>query len=125
MEKNTGFKRIFKAGVYSLAGIRAALVNEAAFRQEAISAILVLPVAFLVDVDRIERVALVVVTMLVLVVELLNSAVEAVVDRIGPEMHELSGRAKDIGSAAVLLSLLLWAYVWIEIVIIGLLMHPG
>lgn len=123
MEKNTGFKRIFKAGLYSLAGVRAALQYEAAFRQEAVAAVLTLPVVFFIDIDRMERIALVTVTVLVLVAELLNSAVEAVVDRIGPEMHELSGRAKDMGSGAVMLALLLWAYVWIEIVVIGLWMR--
>jgi len=78
-----------------------------------------LPVAFFVDLQAIERVVLVGVTLLVLIAELLNSAVEAVVDRIGSEMHELSGRAKDMGSAAVLLSLLLWMYAWAEILLFG------
>ena len=100
------------AGVYAVAGWRAAARHEAAFRQEALLACVALPVALLVDVDPVERVALVGTTLLVLIVELLNSAVEAVVDRIGPELHELSGRAKDMGSGAVLISLLLWLYAW-------------
>ncbi len=100
------------AGVYAVAGWRAAARHEAAFRQEALAAAVALPVALFVDVSPVERVALVGTTLLVLIVELLNSAVEAVVDRIGPELHELSGRAKDMGSGAVLVSLLLWIYTW-------------
>lgn len=120
MQKNTGLKRVVMAGVYSLKGLKAAFANEAAFRQELFLAVIFIPLAFYIDVPAIERVALVAVTVLVLVVELVNSAVEAVVDRIGLEKHELSGRAKDIGSAAVLLCLLLWAYVWIELVVLGI-----
>ena len=112
MQKNTGLKRVLKAGVYAVAGWRAAARHEAAFRQEALIAAVALPVALVLDVSAIERVALVATTLLVLVVELLNSAVEAVVDRIGPELHELSGRAKDMGSGAVLVSLILWLYTW-------------
>ncbi len=83
-------------------------------------AVIFIPVAFTLDLERVERVVLVLVTVLVLLVELLNSAVEAVVDRIGPEFHELSGRAKDIGAGAVLIALLLWVYVWADIVVFGL-----
>lgn len=74
----------------------------------------------MLDLMRAERVLLVMVTVLVLIAELINSAIEAVVDRVGIEHHELSGRAKDMGSGAVLLSLFLWAYAWIDIVVIGL-----
>lgn len=117
MQKNTGLKRILLAGVYAVAGWRAAARHEAAFRQEAIAAAVALPVAlFVVDVAPVERVALVGTTLLVLICELLNSAIEAVVDRIGPELHELSGRAKDMGSGAVLVALLLWVYAWIALV---------
>lgn len=119
MQKNTGWKRVVKAGGYSLQGIRAALINEAAFRQELVIAVILIPLAFLLDLQTIERVLLVSCTALVLIVELLNSAVEAVVDRIGSEHNELAGRAKDLGSAAVLLSLILTVYVWVEIVIVG------
>ena len=83
---------------------------------------LFIPVAMLIDVTRTERVLLVIVTVLVLIAELLNSAVEAVVDRIGVEHHELSGRAKDLGSATVFMCLLLWLYVWGEIVVLGMLL---
>ncbi|NND91940.1 MAG: diacylglycerol kinase [Granulosicoccus sp.] len=119
MQKNTGFKRIRLAGVYAFNGIRAALHHEAAFRQELLLALIVLPVAFWLDVSRAERILLVLVTVLVLIVELMNSAVEAVVDRVGSEHHLLSGRAKDMGSGAVLVSLLLWVYVWAEVVVLG------
>ncbi len=120
MEKNTGFKRVVKASVYSFNGLKAAVKNEAAFRQELLLAVIFIPLAIFLDVSALERVALIGVTVLVLIVELLNSAVEAVVDRIGSEYHELAGRAKDLGSAAVLITLLLWAYVWIELVLLGL-----
>ena len=119
MEKNTGFKRVAKASVYSFNGLKAAIKNEAAFRQELVLAVIFIPLAIFLNVSALERVALIGVTVLVLIVELLNSAVEAVVDRIGNEYHELAGRAKDLGSAAVLITLLLWAYVWIELALLG------
>lgn len=119
MEKNTGLKRVVKASVYSFNGLKAAVKNEAAFRQELLLAIIFIPLAIFLNVSTLERVALIGVTVLVLIVELLNSAVEAVVDRIGSEYHELAGRAKDLGSAAVLVTLLLWAYVWIELALLG------
>lgn len=125
MEKNTGIKRILKAAVYSLNGFKAAFRYEAAFRQELLLAVIFIPLAFLLEVSTLERVALVSVTVLVLIVELLNSAVEAVVDRVGTEFHELAGRAKDLGSAAVLCALLLWAYVWIEVVLVNLWLNVG
>ncbi|MFT4730366.1 MAG: diacylglycerol kinase (ATP) [Granulosicoccus sp.] len=125
MQKNTGLKRVVMAGVYSLKGFKAAFANEAAFRQELVLALIFIPVAFFTDVSGVARVLLICVTVLVLIVELLNSAVEAVVDRIGLEQNELSGRAKDLGSAAVLLSLLLWAYVWFELVVLGVWLNAG
>lgn len=118
MEKNTGFKRVVKASVYSFNGLKAAVKNEAAFRQELLLAVIFIPLAIFLDMSALERVALIGVTVLVLIVELLNSAVEAVVDRIGTEYHELAGRAKDLGSAAVFITLLLWAYVWIELTLL-------
>lgn len=112
MQKNTGIKRILLAGGYSLAGIRAAWRHEAAFRQEAILASIMIVVAIVLPLAPMERVLLIASVVLVMIVELLNSAVEAVVDRIGSEHHELSGRAKDMGSAAVFLALLLTLYIW-------------
>lgn len=112
MKKNTGLKRIFLAGGYSLAGLSAAYRQEVAFRQELLLAAVLIPLACWLRVAPLERMLMIATLLLVLVVELLNSAIEAVVDRIGYEHHELSGRAKDMGSAAVLISLLLTVYVW-------------
>jgi len=108
----TGFTRIIKAAGYSWKGVRAAWINEAAFRQEAVAVMLAIAIACWLDVDAITRVLLIGSVALVMIVEILNSAIEAVVDRIGSEMHELSGRAKDMGSAAVLMSILLALATW-------------
>ncbi|MEJ6078464.1 diacylglycerol kinase [Vibrio sp. 1-Bac 57] len=118
MQKNTGIKRIFLAFGYSLKGIKSAFKYEAAFRQEVLLAIILIPIALLVDVTKVERILLISPVILVLIFEIINSAIEAVVDRIGSEFHELSGRAKDMGSSAVLIGLLLTAYIWIEILFI-------
>ncbi len=108
----TGLSRILWAGVYSLKGIKAAWINEAAFRQELILMALMLPTAFWLGQSALERIALIIPLFIVVIVELLNSAIEAVVDRIGPEKHQLSGQAKDMGSAAVLFALLLVGLSW-------------
>jgi diacylglycerol kinase (ATP) len=108
----TGLDRIVHAAGYSLQGLSAALRHESAFRQEAALAAVMLPAAFWVGRTWVEVALLVGSVMLVLIVELMNSAVEAVVDRVSFELHELSKRAKDIGSAAVMLALLLCAGVW-------------
>jgi diacylglycerol kinase (ATP) len=104
-----GLRRIWNAGLYSLAGIRASWKNEAAFRQESLLSLVLIPAAFWYGSTAIERVLLIGSCLIVLIVELLNSAVEATIDRIGGDRHELSGRAKDMGSAAVFISL--WAVV--------------
>jgi diacylglycerol kinase (ATP) len=111
----TGLARIAHAARYSLAGLRAAFRHESAFRQEAVLAAFMLPAAFWLGRSAFEVLLLVAAVLLVLIVELMNSAVEAVVDRVGYEHHELSGRAKDMGSAAVLLSLLLCLAVWLTV----------
>lgn len=108
-------KRLGSATRFSMQGLQHAWRGEAAFRFEVILAALMLPVALVLDVAPLERIALVASIFLVLIVELINSAVEAVVDRIGPEHHPLSGRAKDLGSAAVFLALLLALFVWLTI----------
>ncbi|NOY63464.1 MAG: diacylglycerol kinase [Gammaproteobacteria bacterium] len=105
-------KRIVNAANYSRAGLKAAFRYEAAFRTELLLAAILAPLALWLGDNGIERVVLLSGLFLVLVVELLNSAVEAVVDRIGPEHHELSGRAKDIGSAAVFVATLYVAISW-------------
>lgn len=113
-----GLRRIWNAMLYSVAGLRAAWDNEAAFRQEIVLCLILIPAAFWVGGNALERVLLIGSCLLVLVVELLNSAIEAAIDRIGADRHTLSGRAKDMGSAAVFISLLLalscWALVGYE-----------
>ena len=107
-----GLARICHAAGYSLAGLKAAYVGEAAFRQLLWLNLLLIPIALLLDVSRAERALLVGVVFLGLIIELLNSAIEATVDRISLELHPLSGRAKDMGSAAQLLALCLVGLVW-------------
>ncbi|WP_054179774.1 diacylglycerol kinase [Trabulsiella odontotermitis] len=111
----TGLTRIINAAGYSWKGIRAAWVNEAAFRQEGVAAIVAIIIACVLDVDAITRVLLIGSVLLVMIVEILNSAIEAVVDRIGTERHELSGRAKDMGSAAVLLAIIIALITWVTL----------
>jgi diacylglycerol kinase (ATP) len=108
----TGLARIVRAFFNSLAGLRDAWRHESAFRQEIVLAALLLPVAFVVPVSPLERAMLAATVLLVLVVELLNSSVEAAIDRISLDRHQLSKRAKDLGSAAVLVTLALLAIVW-------------
>jgi diacylglycerol kinase (ATP) len=109
---NTGLRRIVNATFFSLSGLRVAWRNEAAFRQECALAAVLTPIAFWLGRTAVERSLLVGTCLVVLIVELLNSAVEAVVDRIGTEHHALSGHAKDLGSAAVFVSLALTLVVW-------------
>ena len=107
-----GLRRLCNAFLYSLSGLRLAFLHESAFRQEIALAAVLLPLACALDVSRIERVLLLASVLLVLVVELLNSSVEAAIDRIGLDTHRLSKRAKDLGSAAVLVTLLVLTIVW-------------
>jgi len=108
----TGLDRVRHALVYSLQGLSAAIRGESAFRQELALALVLLPAAFWVGRSWSEVALLAGSVLLVMIVELLNSAVEAVVDRVSFELHDLSKRAKDFGSAAVLLSLLLCGGIW-------------
>ena len=107
-----GVKRIINAAKFSSQGLLAAFRNEAAFRQEFVCTLILIPLALLLGETGFEKALLVTVLLLVLIVELLNSAIETVVDRFGEEMHELSGRAKDIGSAAVFIALINVLVVW-------------
>jgi diacylglycerol kinase (ATP) len=109
----TGLQRIVNATRYSLAGLAAAARHEAAFRQELALAAVMVPLGLWLGADAVERVLLVGSVLLVLVVELLNSAIEAVVDRVSLENHELAKRAKDYGSAAVMVALGLVGAVWL------------
>lgn len=110
--KPTGLTRLSRAFGYSLSGFRGAYRDEAAFRQEVLMTVILVPLALWWGRTGVERALLVGSVLLVLVVELLNSGIEAVVDRFGGEHHELSGLAKDMGSAAVLLSLVLLGATW-------------
>ncbi len=107
-----GWQRIQYAIVYSIKGLQQAWGNEAAFRQELLACAVLVPAALWFGESGLEKAALIACCILVLIVEILNSALEAIVDRIGAEHHELSGRAKDMGSAAVFLSIGLVGTVW-------------
>ena len=110
--KTTGIKRLANAARYSWQGLQAAWEHEEAFRQEVLACLVLVPIGIWLGENGIERALLVSSVLLVPVVELLNSAIESVVDRQGYEHHEMSGRAKDMGSAAVLLVMLVPAFVW-------------
>lgn len=112
-----GVKRFINAFLFSFAGFKATWTHEEAFRQEVIVFLLATPAVFWLTGNNIERVLLIASIVLVMLVELLNSAIEAVVDRVGEEYHELSGRAKDIGSAAVMLSIMLAIVTWVLILV--------
>jgi diacylglycerol kinase (ATP) len=109
----TGLARLFAATGYSMQGLRAAWKHEEAFRIEATLALLCIPLAFWVGQDLTQKLLLVICCGLVIITELINSAIEAAVDRFGSEQHPLSGQAKDIGSAAVFCSLVLFLVVWL------------
>lgn len=111
------FKKLWQATLYSLAGLKAAYKSQWAFRAEVLILIVAVPLAFFVGVTALQRILLIGSILLVMIVELLNSAIEAVVDRISTDRHELSGRAKDMGSAAVFVTVVNAAVVWSFILI--------
>ncbi len=115
LKGKTGLRRLLNATSYSLKGFKAAYTNEAAFREEVLLACVLIPVALLLDLPALETILLIGSILGLMLSEILNSAIEAVVDRIGPELHELSGRAKDLGSAAVFIAMVIVALVWIGI----------
>ncbi|MBB5018393.1 diacylglycerol kinase (ATP) [Chitinivorax tropicus] len=115
----TGIRRIINAASYSLDGLKAAYVGEAAFRQLTWMAMVLVPLALWLDVTRFEKALLVAVVLFSLVIELFNSAVEAAIDRISLERHELSKQAKDMGSAAQMVGLAIIALTW------GLILIPA
>ena len=112
-----GLRRVLNAAGYSLDGLRAAWRHEDAFRQELILAAIMIPTAALLPVTLVEKIVLIGVVVLVLIVELLNTAIEAAIDRDSLEINPLGKRAKDYGSAAVMLSLLLAGGTWVSIVV--------
>lgn len=125
-KSKSGLVRIWRAFFYSIAGFSAAIKHEHAFRQELFLAVILFPFAILLPLTLTERAMLIATLLLVLVVELLNSAVEAVVDRVSLDNHDLSKRAKDLGSAAVFLSCVIVLVVWGCIIgpVVGQLLTP-
>jgi len=127
MEKNKNrffldnIKRIVNAFFYSIAGLKAVFKKEASFRQELILATILLPVAILVPLSYIEKILMISSLVIVLIIELLNSAIEAIVDRVSPENHPLAKNAKDFGSAAVFLSLVNLCFIWCMCIINALI----
>lgn len=119
IKKNKGFTRVYKAAYHSYRGLLQAVCHEAAFQQEVILAVILIPATFFLDVTNVERILLVSAIVFVMVVELLNTAVEAVVDRVGYEHHVLAGQAKDLGSAAVFVSIFLAIFIWVSILFFG------
>jgi diacylglycerol kinase (ATP) len=113
----TGLKRILNATGYSFDGLRAAFTGEAAFRQLVLLNVVLVPLSFLLHVSRVERAVLIAVCLLALIVELLNSAIEAAIDRISLERHPLSKNAKDMGSAAQFVALTMIVLVWAVILL--------
>ena len=108
----TGLSRIIDASKYSWLGYKAGFINEAAFRQELFLAVILIPVASIFSETSVELALLLGSLFLVLIVELLNSGIEAIVDRVSDEQHELSGRAKDLGAAAVMTALINVFVIW-------------
>jgi diacylglycerol kinase (ATP) len=110
--KRHGIPRLIAAARYSIAGLRSAFASEEAFRLEVLTLVILTPLAFYLGQTAVEQILMIGSVMLLMIIELLNTAVEAVVDRIGSEYHELSRQAKDIGSAAVFIGMALVALVW-------------
>ena len=113
----TGLKRILNATGYSISGFKAAYRNEAAFRQIVLINLILIPVSFFLDVTRSEHVLMIIVCLFAMIVELFNSAIEAVVDRVSLEKHQLSKKAKDMGSAAQFVALSIIAITWLFILL--------
>lgn len=111
-KNNTGFRRLINATKFSWQGLIATFQTESAFRQECLAGIVLLPLSMIIADSLFVWTALIGVWLLVMLVEVLNSAIEAVVDRFGSELHPLSGKAKDAGSAAVFIALIIAALVW-------------
>ncbi|OOF70837.1 diacylglycerol kinase [Rodentibacter caecimuris] len=112
MEKTTGLTHLIKSTGYSLQGLKSAFQKETAFRHECFAAVILIPLALWLGKTKVEIALMIGSVLLVMAIELLNSAIEAVVDRIGTEHHELSGRAKDQGSAAVFMAICIAIVIW-------------
>lgn len=112
LKGKTGLMRIFNAFFYSMEGLKATYIHESAFRQEVWLALILVPLACWLPIDLVGKALMLSAILLVMLTELLNSAIEAVVDRISFEHHELAKRAKDIGSAAVFMSMMIFVVLW-------------
>ena len=108
-----GVKRIFRASMNAVSGLKACWVNESAFRQEVVLCLILYPFVFFVNVTSVEKALLFSSLTLVVIVELINSAIESTIDRIGLEHNELSGRAKDMGAAAVMMTIFMMMGIWL------------
>ncbi len=117
LKGKTGLKRIINATGYSLAGFKAAYQHEAAFRQIVLINVILIPITFFLDVTRIEQAVMIAVCLLAMIVELFNSAIEAVVDRVSLDKHPLSKNAKDMGSAAQFVAQTIIIATWLLILI--------
>jgi len=115
--KPKGLRRLVLANENSLKAFRWLYKNEAAFRQELLLLLLLTPITFLFDITRLEQVTLIISLLFIIFTEIINTAIEAVVDRIGLEIHPLSGLAKDLGSAAVFISLVIASLTWLAILV--------
>ena len=113
------YRRFIVAGKYSFRGLKDAFLQEEAFRVQVLLCLVLVPMAIFIAKSYQQLIMLLMSLSLILIVELLNTAIEIVIDRIGPEFHELSGRAKDIGSAAVALSMLVFLFVWGLLIVIN------
>lgn len=113
---NTGMTRLMNAAKFSVQGFVATFRSEEAFRQECYAGIVLIPLSFLIADNALEWVLLVVSFLLILLTEMINSSIEAAVDRFGPERHQLSGKAKDAGSAAVSIAILIALVTWLPII---------
>ncbi|HDZ47131.1 MAG TPA: diacylglycerol kinase [Halomonas sp.] len=109
----TGVKRIFRASINAASGLKSCWINESAFRQEVMLCLILYPFVFFVNVTSVEKALLFSSLTLVVIVELINSAIESIIDRIGLEHNELSGRAKDMGAAAVMMTIFMMMGVWL------------
>lgn len=117
LKGKTGIKRIFNATKYSISGFKAAFRHEAAFRQVLLINLILIPLTFFLDISHLEQALMIAVCLLAIIVELFNSAIEAVVDRISLDHHQLSKNAKDMGSAAQFVSLTIIAVTWFIILL--------
>lgn len=116
-KKPTGIKKLWSASIYSAKGLKACYQSEYALRLEVWLAVVLAPLGYFLGQSSVEKVLLITPIFLVLIIEMLNSAIEAIVDRVGLEHHELSGFAKDVASAAVLISLIIFIFTWIIILL--------